>query len=426
MAGKREGQGRLRWPDGAVYEGEFRQGVRSGWGSVRFANGATYEGGWLNSKTHGYGKFVWPDGVSSYEGEHRDGEGTGYGVRTYSDGIRYEGEFRNGQFSGLGIYYWPTGERREGSWLNGKKDGPARYFYAGDRRVDDELWREDQDVTPQGAQSSSSGSSGQWIAGLIGAATIAALPGSVPANVKARVATGFVADVATDGQAGGLAAARADLSNAAAAQSSVEAAQRAQQVNQQSRLVAEAKRNEMLLAKAKASATRNNNAAAPVAPNGATQPLAAASKTANGDPNFVQDFKNRAGALNVGAAPSNPAPAGLVTPATPATTSAQQAVTERNALGEPYSSKLESFVCTAPGVSAESSTGKEQISQGPCREAQLAAKRVQCRGDWIMHTATLALYQCAAANSTGRYVQYYQTQVDWVQSNIRQYGAASD
>jgi hypothetical protein len=36
---KRHGHGKFSWPDGALYEGEFRNGVREGHGSYLFSDG---------------------------------------------------------------------------------------------------------------------------------------------------------------------------------------------------------------------------------------------------------------------------------------------------------------------------------------------------------------------------------------------------
>ncbi len=72
--------------------------------------------------------------------------------------------------------------------------------------------------------------------------------------------------------------------------------------------------------------------------------------------------------------------------------------------------KMEYFECHWFTVSQPG--GEQPIAQGVCREADLAAHRVQCRPDWEGLPETRALYKCAAENSTGRfrkkYADYYQ------------------
>ena len=80
-----------RWPDGAVYRGEFVAGHRQGEGTYTFSDGSTYTGEWLRGRYHGVGQCVWTDG-RVYKGEWRDGKAHGYGVEKRADGtIRHEG-----------------------------------------------------------------------------------------------------------------------------------------------------------------------------------------------------------------------------------------------------------------------------------------------------------------------------------------------
>lgn len=70
--------------------------------------------------------------------------------------------------------------------------------------------------------------------------------------------------------------------------------------------------------------------------------------------------------------------------------------------------------------------GTEPVTQGPCHDEQLAAMRVQCRTDWVKHPATLKLYQCAAAHSTGKFKAFYENEARGSEEMIRNYGAAED
>ena len=48
-----------RWPDKAIYRGEFAGGHREGEGTYTFADGSTYTGEWSKGRYHGVGQCVW-------------------------------------------------------------------------------------------------------------------------------------------------------------------------------------------------------------------------------------------------------------------------------------------------------------------------------------------------------------------------------
>lgn len=55
-----------------------------------------------NDEVNGLARKSWPDG-SVYEGEFRNGFEEGYGVRTYSNGDVYDGEWKDGKRNGQGM-----------------------------------------------------------------------------------------------------------------------------------------------------------------------------------------------------------------------------------------------------------------------------------------------------------------------------------
>ena len=74
------------WIKKAVNLGEEDQhtiNVREGKGTLKFNDGSVYEGEWKDDKMEGKGRF------------------------TFSDGKIYEGYFKNNQFDGHGRYTWP-------------------------------------------------------------------------------------------------------------------------------------------------------------------------------------------------------------------------------------------------------------------------------------------------------------------------------
>lgn len=90
---KYEGRGIYRYPDGAVYDGEYVAGKKEGHGSYRFADGATYVGEYVAGKQEGCGKYRFANG-NMYEGNFKANTMDGRGVYRYADGTEYDGEFK--------------------------------------------------------------------------------------------------------------------------------------------------------------------------------------------------------------------------------------------------------------------------------------------------------------------------------------------
>jgi hypothetical protein len=84
------GTGRIVYPDGNTYEGEWVAGVIEGEGRATYANGLVYEGGFKDAKNHGFGVMTYPDGYR-YEGDWVEGRRQGQGTATYADGTVYVG-----------------------------------------------------------------------------------------------------------------------------------------------------------------------------------------------------------------------------------------------------------------------------------------------------------------------------------------------
>ena len=142
-----------------VYEGYWENGLKSGKG-VLTKNGATCEGIWKNGNLNGIGKMTWPSG-NVYQGEFTNNQITGNGfmlwkhlnekyighwINGYQDGkgiqtwnekkaegkfiqTRYVGEFYKGKRKGFGIAYYSNGSYYIGTWNNNKKDGFGCFTY---------------------------------------------------------------------------------------------------------------------------------------------------------------------------------------------------------------------------------------------------------------------------------------------------------
>jgi hypothetical protein len=148
----REGIGKIVFPDGEVYTGEFKMGQVDGYGVQLFHHGRRYEGQWvkgsrhghgilifaqderytgefIHGRRHGVGLYLFPDG-ECFEGEWKEGNPHNYGIKTFPTGETYRGEWKNGRRSGFGIQYLSDGAHYEGEWMDGKRHGVGILIYS--------------------------------------------------------------------------------------------------------------------------------------------------------------------------------------------------------------------------------------------------------------------------------------------------------
>jgi hypothetical protein len=78
--------GKLVFPNGAIYKGEWKENKRQGKGQFYFTDFATYNGNWENDMRNGQGEFIFPDGAS-YTGEFVKNEFQGVGILKNSKGV---------------------------------------------------------------------------------------------------------------------------------------------------------------------------------------------------------------------------------------------------------------------------------------------------------------------------------------------------
>lgn len=72
VAHKMNGQGKLTFSNGDVYEGEFRNGLFDGQGTYTSASGWTYTGAFKKGYAHGEGKLT-TEKQASYQGRFEQG-----------------------------------------------------------------------------------------------------------------------------------------------------------------------------------------------------------------------------------------------------------------------------------------------------------------------------------------------------------------
>lgn len=149
--------GKIVFPDGSSYEGQFRQGKmhglgiflasnkskyhgtwsanqRHGEGRQLFANGDTYEGDFVNNRMQGKGVMNFANG-HQYDGDWVNDRPEGMGIYTFDGREKYVGEFVNGKFSGQGVYYYENGSYYEGRWVENDRDGAGTMVLASGKTV---------------------------------------------------------------------------------------------------------------------------------------------------------------------------------------------------------------------------------------------------------------------------------------------------
>lgn len=120
--GLKQGKGRYKWSNGAVYDGFFESDNLNGKGVLTKANGDRYEGDFVNGKYSGNGTFSDANGAR-YEGGFVNNKQSGNGITSFANGDRLVGNFLDGRSNGQGTYTFADGRRYVGNFLNGKFNG---------------------------------------------------------------------------------------------------------------------------------------------------------------------------------------------------------------------------------------------------------------------------------------------------------------
>ncbi len=169
----KNGTGMYRYPSGAKYIGQFKDGEIHGTGTCQYTDGSKYQGEWANRYPDGKGTKTLKDGRTRtgrwVKGYPVDGNGlvienlfpeketeiaeeniqsgclsgncdNGEGIFAYADGSKYEGQFMDSKPDGWGTFTYTTGDRYVGSYKNGIKHGKGTFFYQDDTKTTGE-WR---------------------------------------------------------------------------------------------------------------------------------------------------------------------------------------------------------------------------------------------------------------------------------------------
>jgi hypothetical protein len=112
----------------APYQGERVDGKRHGQGKMTYLDGATYEGTWQNDLRHGKGVYTFASGKryeGNYVNDHREGEG----VMKYEDGSEFTGNWAKDLREGQGVYVQKGVGIYEGTYKADLRNGPGKFTF---------------------------------------------------------------------------------------------------------------------------------------------------------------------------------------------------------------------------------------------------------------------------------------------------------
>lgn len=133
VSGKPHGRGVVKWPDGRMYTGTFKNGFEDGFGDYVVSNKSLnscdhYQGQWKDGKMHGFGTFRYASG-EVYEGSFQDNMRHGHGMlrsgklNSTSPSV-FIGQWQYDKKSGYGVFDDITrGEKYMGMWLDDQRQG---------------------------------------------------------------------------------------------------------------------------------------------------------------------------------------------------------------------------------------------------------------------------------------------------------------
>ena len=114
--------GKIVYPSGVIYEGEFRKfnGIYRyiGQGTMTYEDGGRYVGQWHNGLRHGQGAMTYEDGMK-HVGQWDFGVPHLKGTITYEDGRKFVGQWYMGKLHGNATMTWKNGKRLDGNFSNG-------------------------------------------------------------------------------------------------------------------------------------------------------------------------------------------------------------------------------------------------------------------------------------------------------------------
>jgi len=127
-----DGQGKIRYESGGIYEGTFHLGKPNGKGIFKGPK-YTYSGEYVDGKFNGIGIFE--NDKLRYEGFFTNNKFEGGGKLHFFDGESYSGNFSNNLKNGMGKYIFQDSTYYEGEWFEDKINGKGTMYIKGKYRL---------------------------------------------------------------------------------------------------------------------------------------------------------------------------------------------------------------------------------------------------------------------------------------------------
>jgi len=126
--GNRHGEGKLNFSNGGVMVGSWTNGKIKGDGFCDLPEFGHFVGEFEDASPKN-GRILFPDGIK-YEGDFLDWKPNGKGRQIFPDGEKYEGGFKDGLYHGGGTYFRKNGHSMCGDWKDNKpsKEGYMTYW----------------------------------------------------------------------------------------------------------------------------------------------------------------------------------------------------------------------------------------------------------------------------------------------------------
>ena len=138
----------LRFKSREYYTGQIKNGMRHGTGTCFFSPGCVYRGEWRNDQCHGSGTLLCLGGEildcrfdrGALAGSQAHSASGGRGNSSvgrikilFTNGHYYEGHFMRHKCHGHGFCVYPSGDKYEGPWHEGHRNGRATVSFAADK-----------------------------------------------------------------------------------------------------------------------------------------------------------------------------------------------------------------------------------------------------------------------------------------------------
>ena len=145
VGGRFDGVGKHTSQDGYTYIGDFSENEYEGIGKLYTPEGEVHEGEFKKDRLHGEGRLTYKNG-EHYIGDFKNGKFAGHGTFTYKDGDVYRGEYSAGKKSGHGEYLWTDGDYYKGQWRSDKYNGEGEYFQIAKNQKMKGVWKNGKKV----------------------------------------------------------------------------------------------------------------------------------------------------------------------------------------------------------------------------------------------------------------------------------------